>query len=32
VDAVTGATISSRAVVEGVNAALACAAGLEAGK
>lgn len=32
VDSVTGATISSRAVVSGVNAALACAAGLEAGK
>ena len=32
IDAVTGATISSRAVVEGVNAALACATGLEAGK
>lgn len=32
VDAVTGATISSRAVVAGINAALACAAGLEAEK
>ena len=32
IDAVTSATISSRAVVTGVNAALACAAGLEAEK
>ena len=29
VDAITGATITSRAVTEGVNAALACAAGLQ---
>lgn len=28
IDAITGATITSRAVTEGVNAALACAAGL----
>ncbi len=29
IDAITGATITSRAVTEGVNAALACAAGLD---
>ena len=32
IDAITGATVTSRAVCEGVNAALACVAGLEGGK
>ena len=31
IDALTGATMTSRAVTQGVNAALACAAALEGG-